>query len=61
MGEEVHHPGQLAIATPLGQITCDYSMLMLNVTDQFSTFPTSCLLSDYMLTKVKAWFVVNWI
>ncbi len=31
--EVVRHLGQLAMATPLEQITCGYLLLMLNVTD----------------------------
>ncbi len=61
MREEVRHLGQLAMATPLGQIPCDYLMLMLNVTDYISMIPNLIFRSGLKVDLVaKTWIVVIW-
>ncbi len=61
MHEKVLHLKQLATATPLGQITCGYKVLMLNVANEFSTIPNFMFMLGLQVQLVeKAWLVINW-
>ncbi len=51
--QQASHLGQLATATPLGQTTCGYQMLMLNFTDQFLTIHSFLIELGYKLGQWK--------